>query len=143
MSWHFENGPEFQSNSIRSSNSCAKRSNRAGWARNASVRLRKYRMEGVARVPDSRKGRQLWDEVHAIADHKYGCRCKPPGAGATGIQNVDSGLAFPILTISSNGEEIMSHKGFSHIGLSTLDLDKTREFYEDVLGFKPVVCDTK
>ena len=36
----------------------------------------------------------------------------------------------------------MSHKGFSHIGLSTLDLDKTRDFYEGVLGFKPVVCDT-
>src|ERR1700738_4070606 len=36
----------------------------------------------------------------------------------------------------------MSHKGFSHIGLSKLDLDKTREFYEGVLGFKPVVADT-
>jgi catechol 2,3-dioxygenase-like lactoylglutathione lyase family enzyme len=24
----------------------------------------------------------------------------------------------------------MKHRGFSHIGLSTLDLDKTREFYE-------------
>ena len=36
----------------------------------------------------------------------------------------------------------MSHRGFSHIGLSTLDLDKTRKFYEDVLGFKPVVADT-
>jgi len=36
----------------------------------------------------------------------------------------------------------VSHKGFSHIGLSTLDLDKTREFYEGVLGFKPVRCDT-
>ena len=36
----------------------------------------------------------------------------------------------------------MSHKGFSHIGLSTLDLDRTREFYEHVLGFKPVVADT-
>src|SRR5688500_16609812 len=35
----------------------------------------------------------------------------------------------------------MAHKGFSHIGLSTLDLDKTREFYEDVLGFKAVRCD--
>jgi catechol 2,3-dioxygenase-like lactoylglutathione lyase family enzyme len=35
----------------------------------------------------------------------------------------------------------MRHKGFSHIGLSTLDLDKTREFYEGVLGFKPVRCD--
>jgi catechol 2,3-dioxygenase-like lactoylglutathione lyase family enzyme len=36
----------------------------------------------------------------------------------------------------------MTHNGFSHIGLSTLDLDKTRAFYEDVLGFKPVVADT-
>jgi catechol 2,3-dioxygenase-like lactoylglutathione lyase family enzyme len=36
----------------------------------------------------------------------------------------------------------MSHKGFSHIGLSTLDLDRTREFYEGVLGFKPVIADT-
>ena len=35
----------------------------------------------------------------------------------------------------------MSHKGFSHIGLSTLDLDKTKEFYESILGFKPVRCD--
>jgi catechol 2,3-dioxygenase-like lactoylglutathione lyase family enzyme len=38
--------------------------------------------------------------------------------------------------------EEMSHRGFSHIGLSTLDLDKTREFYEGVLGFRPVVADT-
>jgi catechol 2,3-dioxygenase-like lactoylglutathione lyase family enzyme len=36
----------------------------------------------------------------------------------------------------------MSHKGFSHIGLSTLDLDETRAFYEGVLGFKAVRCDT-
>src|SRR5258708_31574507 len=35
----------------------------------------------------------------------------------------------------------MSHRGFSHIGLSTLDLDKTRVFYEKVLGFKPVAAD--
>ncbi len=35
----------------------------------------------------------------------------------------------------------MSHKGFSHIGLSTRDLDKTRDFYEGVLGFKVVRCD--
>ena len=35
----------------------------------------------------------------------------------------------------------MSHKGFSHIGLSTLDLDRTREFYENVLGFRAVRCD--
>ena len=30
----------------------------------------------------------------------------------------------------------------SHIGLSTLDLDRTREFYEGVLGFKPLISDT-
>ena len=35
----------------------------------------------------------------------------------------------------------MSNKGFSHIGLSTLDLDKTRDFYENVLGFSVVRCD--
>jgi catechol 2,3-dioxygenase-like lactoylglutathione lyase family enzyme len=31
--------------------------------------------------------------------------------------------------------------GFSHVGLSTLDLDATRAFYQDVLGFEPVRCD--
>jgi catechol 2,3-dioxygenase-like lactoylglutathione lyase family enzyme len=36
----------------------------------------------------------------------------------------------------------MANKGFSHVGLSTLDLDKTRDFYERILGFKPVVADT-
>jgi catechol 2,3-dioxygenase-like lactoylglutathione lyase family enzyme len=36
---------------------------------------------------------------------------------------------------------LMTNKGFSHVGLSTLDLDKTRDFYENVLGFKAVVCD--
>jgi catechol 2,3-dioxygenase-like lactoylglutathione lyase family enzyme len=36
----------------------------------------------------------------------------------------------------------MSHRGFSHVGLSTLGLDKTRNFYESILGFKPVVADT-
>ena len=35
----------------------------------------------------------------------------------------------------------MANKGFSHLGLSTLDLDRTRDFYEGVLGFKPVRCD--
>jgi catechol 2,3-dioxygenase-like lactoylglutathione lyase family enzyme len=36
----------------------------------------------------------------------------------------------------------MPLRGFSHIGLSTLDLDATRDFYENVLGFKAVRCDT-
>ena len=35
----------------------------------------------------------------------------------------------------------MSIKGFSHVGLSTLDMDKTRDFYENILGFKAVRCD--
>jgi catechol 2,3-dioxygenase-like lactoylglutathione lyase family enzyme len=35
----------------------------------------------------------------------------------------------------------MSNKGFSHIGLSTHNLDRTKAFYEDVLGFKAVVAD--
>ena len=35
----------------------------------------------------------------------------------------------------------MSIKGFSHIGLSTLDMDKTRDFYENILGFQAVRCD--
>ena len=32
-------------------------------------------------------------------------------------------------------------RGCSHVGLSTLDLDATRAFYEDVLGFPAVRCD--
>src|SRR5437667_8206707 len=36
----------------------------------------------------------------------------------------------------------MARKGFSHVGLSTLDMDRTRAFYEGVLGFKVVRCDT-
>jgi catechol 2,3-dioxygenase-like lactoylglutathione lyase family enzyme len=42
----------------------------------------------------------------------------------------------------SNATTKTTNKGFSHVGLSTLDLDKTREFYEKVLGFKVVVADT-
>ena len=35
----------------------------------------------------------------------------------------------------------MSHQGWSHVGLSTLDMDKTLAFYENVLGFPAVRCD--
>jgi catechol 2,3-dioxygenase-like lactoylglutathione lyase family enzyme len=35
----------------------------------------------------------------------------------------------------------VSHKGFSHIGLSTLDMEKTRAFYEEVMGFKVIADD--
>jgi len=35
----------------------------------------------------------------------------------------------------------MANKGFSHIGLATLDLDRTREFYERILGFQTVRFD--
>jgi catechol 2,3-dioxygenase-like lactoylglutathione lyase family enzyme len=33
-------------------------------------------------------------------------------------------------------------RAFSHIGLSTLDLEGTRAFWEGVLGFRAVRCDT-
>lgn len=33
-------------------------------------------------------------------------------------------------------------RGYSHIGLSTLDLDRTRAFYEGILGMRAVRCDT-
>jgi glyoxylase I family protein len=36
----------------------------------------------------------------------------------------------------------MATNGFSHVGLSTLDLDRTRAFYEGVLGFRVVRADT-
>lgn len=35
----------------------------------------------------------------------------------------------------------MRPRGYSHIGLGTLDLDRTRAFYERVLGFPAVRCD--
>ena len=35
----------------------------------------------------------------------------------------------------------MDAKGFSHIGLSTLDLDRTLDFYTNTLGFKVVRAD--
>ena len=35
----------------------------------------------------------------------------------------------------------MSHQGWSHVGLTTLDMDRTLAFYEDVLGFRAVRCD--
>jgi catechol 2,3-dioxygenase-like lactoylglutathione lyase family enzyme len=36
---------------------------------------------------------------------------------------------------------ITTHKGFSHIGLATRDLEATRKFYEGVLGFKLMIAD--
>ena len=36
----------------------------------------------------------------------------------------------------------MKAKGWSHVGLVTLDLERTREFYEKRLGFEVVRCDT-
>jgi len=35
----------------------------------------------------------------------------------------------------------MARRGYSHVGLSTLDMDRTRAFYEGVLGFRAVRCD--
>jgi catechol 2,3-dioxygenase-like lactoylglutathione lyase family enzyme len=36
----------------------------------------------------------------------------------------------------------MGHKGWSHVGLATHDMDTTRAFYEGVLGFPVVRADT-
>jgi len=36
----------------------------------------------------------------------------------------------------------MTQKGFSHIALSTLDMDKTTEFYHQILGFDVARSDT-
>jgi deazaflavin-dependent oxidoreductase (nitroreductase family) len=50
----------------------------AGWVRNlrknsaVSVRIGKHRIDAVARVLGRDRDRALWDEVAAIADHKYG-----------------------------------------------------------------------
>lgn len=35
----------------------------------------------------------------------------------------------------------MGARGYSHVGVSTLDMDRTRAFYEGVLGFPAVRCD--
>jgi catechol 2,3-dioxygenase-like lactoylglutathione lyase family enzyme len=34
----------------------------------------------------------------------------------------------------------VTQKGFSHIGLSVLDLERTRAFCEGVFGFKPAAA---
>lgn len=36
---------------------------------------------------------------------------------------------------------IISNKGFSHLGLATMDIDATRDFYEGVLGFPVRIAD--
>jgi catechol 2,3-dioxygenase-like lactoylglutathione lyase family enzyme len=35
----------------------------------------------------------------------------------------------------------MTHRGWSHVSLGTLDMDRTLDFYENVLGFRAVRCD--
>ena len=59
----------------------------------------------------------------------------PPGRAAWG------GVGGPLGAPHQKGRPTMPSKGFSHIGLSTLDLDATRDFYENVLKFKAVRCD--
>src|SRR4030095_9862665 len=62
----------------------------------------------------------------------------PPGAGGNAV-------LYPARAPSARHrvtkEDSMTLKGFSHIGLSTRDLDRTRDFYENVLGFEAVRCD--
>jgi deazaflavin-dependent oxidoreductase (nitroreductase family) len=50
----------------------------AGWVKNlrrsskVSIRIGERRIKAVAKVLDYRTDQQLWDEVQAIADRKYG-----------------------------------------------------------------------
>src|SRR5258706_3545903 len=53
-------------------------------------------------------------------------------AGITGMNTARKALE----------ETTIKQKGLSPGGRATLDLDKTREFYESVLGFAAVRCDT-
>jgi deazaflavin-dependent oxidoreductase (nitroreductase family) len=56
----------------------SERGGAAGWVKNIqrnpnlSVRIGERRIKAVAKVLDYRADRQLWDEVQAIADRKYG-----------------------------------------------------------------------
>src|SRR5437667_10232511 len=51
----------------------------AGWVKNirrnpeVTVRIGERQIDAMARVLDRQADRQLWDEVAAIADRKYGC----------------------------------------------------------------------
>ena len=50
----------------------------AGWVKNIKrnpkvmVRIREWRSDATARVLDRHTDRELWDQVAAIANHKYG-----------------------------------------------------------------------
>jgi len=50
----------------------------AGWIKNirrnpnVAIRIKEYQTEATARVLDREADRQLWDEVAAIAERKYG-----------------------------------------------------------------------
>src|SRR5512135_3093893 len=43
--------------------------------------------------------------------------------------------------MAANETTVKPGKGWSHVSLGTLDINKTRAFYEGVLGFKAVRCD--
>jgi F420H(2)-dependent quinone reductase len=50
----------------------------AGWIKNirrnpnVTVRIEEWQLDATARVLDRQADRKLWDQVAAIADHKYG-----------------------------------------------------------------------
>jgi catechol 2,3-dioxygenase-like lactoylglutathione lyase family enzyme len=85
-----------------------------------------FALAGGSAVYDSSPLQRRLRDLHTAAQHA----------------TVQQRHATPSSEIPTRGVIAMSHRGFSHIGLSTLDLDKTRKFYEGVLGFKPVVADT-
>ena len=41
----------------------------------------------------------------------------------------------------ASSAESSNNKGLHHIGLATHDMEKTLAFYEDVLGFRAVICE--
>jgi hypothetical protein len=47
------------------------------------------------------------------------------------LKDQQAGFDFGFLP---QGVTTVTHRGFSHIGLSTLDLDKTRAFYQSAIG---------
>ena len=44
-------------------------------------------------------------------------------------------------SLENSAQNSPKNKGLHHIGLATHDMEKTLEFYEEVLGFRAVVCE--
>src|ERR1700748_699703 len=74
---------------------------------------------------------------------KSPCNFRHPDSNALTAGQQQNDNDVPLTAANpTRGEAEMTNLGFSHIGLSTLDLEKTRQFYEGILGFKAVLADT-